>query len=723
MISKEVSSILNTKTKITGSTIVKLLTIMSIDEIRKFFMSVVKNIFNYINERHLNILSWLNENILHNYFFNFIITIYNKIISFKKQEIKHHNELIIKNIPLESISINLKINDEIFDSIIKYMKNNKNVSYDVSKSKDVEIVNFKSMSISEIWSNIQINYQDVEIFIESPLTIKFTSGGTHTQITRIANTFDYIDETIEYNTILDLIPNAEIKKYLYDNCSATSYYLDNVFLWNYITKFIETDKSKSILNTYHSEIAPFKFKNIVYTLVIYFILISDKSQPNGQRILKNIVSRTKQHLIPPQTNKIRYHPFLLNVSYISRSDNDNITAMMNIPLITNFFEDSVKVTKPQDNNIINFTILGKDNKSSELYQIFNNFIKEITTYIEPTSNKKIKVNIIKIEKKIEVSSIKNPEYEQYEEQKENIIKLASKDKDDISVREFLLRTPPNKTISTTNIKKEVIVEEINEIYKSFDTLYLRNDDYEKLKKVLYNYLHQNELYDELGLPNKLNVFLSGLPGTGKTTIIQVIASYLQKNIYYCNISDDMTNDDIQMIFDNIIKKTAGGGIIVSEDVDAMTNIVHRRMKDSLSTISLSTADSTSLSSNDSSELSIFETQQTKDKSLTLSYLLNLLQGSLTQDGTIFIATTNHKEIIDPAFYRDGRFDVKIDMKLCDKYQINCIYKKFMKRDIPTDLLERIKDDEFEPAKVIFRVKDYIRSDCSDESILEPFLNK
>ena len=47
-------------------------------------------------------------------------------------------------------------------------------------------------------------------------------------------------------------------------------------------------------------------------------------------------------------------------------------------------------------------------------------------------------------------------------------------------------------------------------------------------------MHQMELYEELGLPNKLNVFLSGLPGTGKSSIIQVIASYLQKNIYYCN---------------------------------------------------------------------------------------------------------------------------------------------------------------------------------------------
>ena len=46
----------------------------------------------------------------------------------------------------------------------------------------------------------------------------------------------------------------------------------------------------------------------------------------------------------------------------------------------------------------------------------------------------------------------------------------------------------------------------------------------------------------------------------------------------------------------------------------------------------------------------------------------------------------------------------------------------MNREVPDDVLERIPEDEFSPANIIFRVKDYICSDLSDEAILEPFIN-
>jgi SpoVK/Ycf46/Vps4 family AAA+-type ATPase len=109
-----------------------------------------------------------------------------------------------------------------------------------------------------------------------------------------------------------------------------------------------------------------------------------------------------------------------------------------------------------------------------------------------------------------------------------------------------------------------------------------------------------------------------------------------------------------------------------------------------------------------------------DKSLTLDYFLNLLQGALTQDGSIFIATTNHIEVIEPAFYRDGRFDVNINMKLCDHYQLQSIYNKFIKRSISDELLQKIPQNKFTPAKFIFGIKDYIFSDQSDEHILKQF---
>jgi len=111
-----------------------------------------------------------------------------------------------------------------------------------------------------------------------------------------------------------------------------------------------------------------------------------------------------------------------------------------------------------------------------------------------------------------------------------------------------------------------------------------------------------------------------------------------------------------------------------------------------------------------------------DDKLTLGYMLDTFQGTLTPKGLNFIATTNHEEVLDPALIRKGRMDVKFQMRKSNRYQINSIYKKFIGRDVPTALLNRIKEDTYTPAEVIFHVKDYyMEPDMSDEEILAPFL--
>ena len=715
MVFKQMTSILESdnKTILTGKNILKLFALMSLDEIRKIFMSAIKSIFKYVSENYLKVFEWINNNIFQNYFIKLLLNIFNKFIKlFKKKK----NPLVLPELNVEtcnSVNVKMKSNNEFFDSLIKYVKNNETCSYLVSNTKNLELQDLKSIITKETWSNIKIEFQDVNIHINNSLILEFVSNKNSIKLKSMLRN-GFIDMSIEYDSIIDLIPDIELREYfqkVYSNLAKSNFasilnYTDFKSLLN----FKQEQDKKNLLRKCYQLLSLFKFRNLEKTIIIYHMLTTASCMSNlGSPLLKNILSRVdKSFLESDVTYSFGCSGAILNTF---GGDFRNLCgAIMENEAVKKYVEKKDKNDiNPQmeEQHLIDLTILGEGTEE-EINITFNNFIKEITSYVEPsTKNQKIKVNIIKIKKNKVVNSTPNPDYIAYEEQKANIRELASKDKDDIAIKEFLLKTPPNKTIDTVEIKKEVMVEQINELYKSFDTLYLRKQDQEKLKKVVHSFLHQMELYEELGLPNKLNVFLSGLPGTGKTTIIQVIASYLQKNIYYCNINDEMTNDDVQMIFDYVIKNSIGGGIIVTEDVDAMTKIVHKRIS--------------SVSSMGSDESTTMEIYESKNKSLTLEYLLNLLQGSLTQDGTIFIATTNHKELIDPAFYRDGRFDVKIDMKLCDQYQVNCIYKKFMNREVPEEILERIQEDTYTPANIIFRVKDYIVSDLSDEAILEPFI--
>ena len=75
------------------------------------------------------------------------------------------------------------------------------------------------------------------------------------------------------------------------------------------------------------------------------------------------------------------------------------------------------------------------------------------------------------------------------------------------------------------------------------------------------------------------------------------------------------------------------------------------------------------------ELNITDLTEAGDDSLTLEYLLNLLDGTQTYKESITIITTNHINKLDTALYRAGRIDYKIEMKKCDHYQLRKIYKR------------------------------------------------
>lgn len=61
--------------------------------------------------------------------------------------------------------------------------------------------------------------------------------------------------------------------------------------------------------------------------------------------------------------------------------------------------------------------------------------------------------------------------------------------------------------------------------------------------------------------------------------------------------------------------------------------------------------------------------------VTLSGLLNVIDGVNSQDGTLFFATTNHLERLDAALIRPGRVDKQIAYKLATKPQSRALFKR------------------------------------------------
>jgi ATP-dependent 26S proteasome regulatory subunit len=429
-------------------------------------------------------------------------------------------------------------------------------------------------------------------------------------------------------------------------------------------------------------------------------------------IYNNLEQITIVHSIYNNFYNLNFVMFTNLNFYCKKKEPYNTTHMiriLNMYREIKFEKNDIKKNEIEKNDlqindkILKFNCKGKDN-ADIITANFHKLIKEIKTYsnILQTTNENIEIHTIKINKNITEECIDNPEYNEYLEKKE-LLKCNNDRKDDFLMNELMHQKIPDKKITNIKITKEIKTDLINTTFKTFDTLYLKENDEKKLKSVISKFHSKKEQLKSLGLPNKLCVLLDGKPGTGKSSVIITIATYLKKNIYYISFDKIETNDDLQNIIDHVIKN-CNGGIIVCEDIDAIGNFLHKRVDDFV-------------------EITTAETNNTKNNTLTMAYFLNLLQGTITPDGLIFIATTNHLEKLDEAFYRDGRFDVKITLSYADKYQMNKIYNKFIERNIPDNLLVKLPENKITPAKFIFTIKDYISEDYTDEVILSNLLEE
>lgn len=144
-----------------------------------------------------------------------------------------------------------------------------------------------------------------------------------------------------------------------------------------------------------------------------------------------------------------------------------------------------------------------------------------------------------------------------------------------------------------------------------------------------------------GIPWHTGALLCGEPGTGKTSLIHAIASETNRVIYYLSLGAVEKDKELTDLITS--SRDWSKALLVIEDADATGVSVSRRKKHGKSGKKIEQADGEA------------------DKPVTLSALLNVLDGLITPDGLVVIATTNHPERLDPALVRAGRFDITLDL--------------------------------------------------------------
>jgi len=155
-------------------------------------------------------------------------------------------------------------------------------------------------------------------------------------------------------------------------------------------------------------------------------------------------------------------------------------------------------------------------------------------------------------------------------------------------------------------------------------------------------------YKEHGIPYKRGYLFYGVPGTGKTSLIQALAAHFEHNLCYVHLTHPRLTDESLRA---AINEAPNKSILVLEDVDAVFG------KDREKFI--------------------------KDSPLSFSGLLNALDGVGKADGQVFILTTNHRERLNPALIRNGRADVHIEFAHASDEQITLMFARFYPFTNPT----------------------------------------
>jgi chaperone BCS1 len=127
-------------------------------------------------------------------------------------------------------------------------------------------------------------------------------------------------------------------------------------------------------------------------------------------------------------------------------------------------------------------------------------------------------------------------------------------------------------------------------------------------------------YMTRGVPHRRGYLLHGPPGNGKTTLVAAVAGELGLSVAVLSLNDKlMTDDGLRTRVDAL----PPGTVLLIEDIDCA-----------------------------------FAEQRAAGEAIgvTMSGLLNALDGVGSREGRVLFLTTNHPERLDPALVRPGRVD-------------------------------------------------------------------
>lgn len=175
-------------------------------------------------------------------------------------------------------------------------------------------------------------------------------------------------------------------------------------------------------------------------------------------------------------------------------------------------------------------------------------------------------------------------------------------------------------------KIKIFVGKVRGYWEAFQTIYAQPIDMIFMDKAIKSsitshidtFLASQKKHIKYGRPYKLNFLFTGVPGSGKSSLVKALAMNYERPLYIMGFSKCMTDENLV----DLISEIKDNSILLLEDIDAF-----------------------------------FMDRKAVDVNVSFSCLLNILDGTLNRgNGVITIMTANNPERLDPALIRPGRVD-------------------------------------------------------------------
>lgn len=260
-----------------------------------------------------------------------------------------------------------------------------------------------------------------------------------------------------------------------------------------------------------------------------------------------------------------------------------------------------------------------------------------------------------------------------------------------------VRRPGPKEYRSRGIYAWTVVA--NRPSRPLETVVLDSAQKHALVMDINEYLHPAtpRWYANRGIPYRRGYLFHGPPGTGKTSLSFAIAGVFGLAIYCISLLEpSLTEEDLALLFNALPRRC----VVLLEDID--TAGLSRNAEPESNTVEAK-KDGENATADDEAQKpvklqqkprKIGNSRRTKDangddsKGISLSGLLNAIDGVASHEGRVLVMTTNHLENLDDALIRPGRVDMLVEFTLANKEQIREIFIRMYSPDTrPKDRID------------------------------------